>query len=44
MEMDAYVKRKSTTEENIQKERSLVLGQCTKLLKSKLNQSTGWSQ
>ena len=44
MKVDAYVKRKSVLEETIQKEYSLVLGQCTKMMKSKLKHSTGCSK
>ena len=35
-EIDIYMKRRSTLYENVQKSYSLVLGQCTDLLKSKL--------
>ena len=41
-EIDAYVKRKTTLEDNIQKAYALVLGQCTELLQSKLKQQTSW--
>ena len=44
VEVDAYVKRKSMLEENTQKTYSLVLVQCTELLKRKINQSKGWSE
>ena len=42
-EVDAYVKRKSLLSENIQKACSLVLGQCTELMKSKLKSSKKWA-
>ena len=38
-EIDIYMKRRSTLYENVQKSYSLVLGQCTDLLKSKLKNS-----
>ena len=41
-EIDIYMKRRSTLDENIQRYYSLVLGQCTYLLKSKLKQSHEW--
>ena len=41
-EIDIYMKRRSTLEENVQKCYSLVLSQCTDLLKSKLKQSHEW--
>ena len=41
-EIDIYMKRRSTLDENVQKCYSLVLGQCTDLLKSKLKQSHEW--
>ena len=40
--VDAYVKRDSILDENIQKAYSLMLGQCTELLKSKLKTTTDW--
>ena len=39
---DAYVKIDSILDENIQKVYSLMLGQCTELLKSKLKTTTDW--
>jgi hypothetical protein len=36
-EVDAYIKRKGILYENVQKAYSLVLGQCTDLLQSKLH-------
>jgi hypothetical protein len=42
-EIDAYIKRKTMLEDNIQKAYSLVLGQCTDLLQSKLKQQTQWA-
>ena len=41
-EIDSYVKRKALLTENIQKVYSLVLGQCTELLRSKLKQHADW--
>ena len=38
--VDAYVKRDSILDKNIQKAYSLMLGKCTELLKSKLNTTT----
>ena len=37
------MKRRSTLDENVQNSYSLVLGQCTDLLNSKLKQSNGWN-
>ena len=42
-EIDAYIKRKGILEDNIQKAYSLVLGQCTDLLQSKLKQQATWA-
>ena len=42
--VDAYVKRDSILDENIQKVYSLMLGQCTELLKSKLKTTTDWTK
>ena len=42
-EIDIYMKIGSTLDENVQKSYSLVLGQCTDLLKSKLKQNTEWN-
>ena len=42
-EIDIYMKRRSTLDENVQKSYSLVPGQCTDILKSKLKQINGWS-
>ena len=42
-ELDAFVKRKSALDDNIQKAYSLVIGQCTDLLQSKLKQQANWS-
>ena len=41
-EIDIYMKRRSTLDENVQKSYSLVLGQCTYLLKSNIKQSNEW--
>ena len=43
MEVDAYVKFNSI-KVNVQKAYSMVLVQCTKLLKSKTNKIKGWNQ
>ena len=40
--IDLYVKRDSILDENLQKEYSLIFGQCTELLKSKLKSSVNW--
>ena len=40
--VDAYIKRDSILDENIQKAYSLMLGQCTELLKRKLKTTTDW--
>ena len=37
-ELEAFIKRKSALDDNIQKACSLVIGQCTDLLQSKLKQ------
>ena len=42
--VDAYVKRDYILDENIQKAYSLMLGQCTELLKSKLKTTTDWTK
>ena len=42
-EIDIYMNRRSTLDENVQKSYSLVLGQCTDLLKRKLKQSNKWN-
>ena len=42
-ELDEYIKRKSMLDDNIQKANSLVIGQCTDLLQSKLKQQANWS-
>ena len=41
-EIDIYMKRISTLDKNLQKCYSLVLGQCTDLLKSNLKKSHEW--
>ena len=41
-EIIAMVKRKNTLKSNIQKVSSLVLGQCTELMKDKLKASSKW--
>jgi capsular polysaccharide biosynthesis protein len=40
---EAFVKRTATLEDNIQKTYSLVIGQCTDLLQSKLKQQAQWN-
>ena len=40
--IDIYVKRDGIFDENLQKAYSLIHGQCTKLLKSKLKTSANW--
>ena len=42
-EMDIYMKRRSILDENLHKSYSLLLGQCTDLLKRKLKQSNEWN-
>ena len=42
-EIDSYIKHKGLLQENIQKAYSLILGQCTKLMKSKLKSSDQWA-
>ena len=41
--IDAYIKRDAALDDNIQKAYSLVLGQCTDLLQSKLKQQNTWA-
>ena len=41
-EIDIYMNRRSTLNENVNKSYSLVLGQCTYILKRKLKQSNKW--
>ena len=43
-EIDAYIKRKGILADNVQKAYSLVLGQCTDLLQSKLKQQATWAE
>ena len=40
--IDIYVKRDGILDENLQKAYSLIHGQCTELLKSKLKTSANW--
>ena len=42
-QLDEYIKRKSMLDKNVQKAYSLVIGQCTDLLQSKLKQQANWS-
>jgi hypothetical protein len=42
-ELEAYIKRKAMLDDNIQKTYSLVIGQCTNLLQSKLKQQAQWT-
>ena len=41
--ISAYIKRDELLEDNIQKAYSLILGQCTDLLQSKMKQQTSWA-
>jgi hypothetical protein len=41
--IDAYIKRETMLQDNIQKAYSLILGQCTDLLQSKLKQQAQWA-
>jgi hypothetical protein len=41
--IDAYIKRDAILDDNIQKAFSLVLGQCTDLLQSKMKQQSTWA-
>ena len=41
-EIDSYIKRRSILDDNIQKAYSLILGQCTDLLQSKMKQQATW--
>ena len=41
-EVDAYIKRRAILDDNVQKAYSLILGQCTDLLQSKLKQQRQW--
>jgi len=43
-EVDAWIKRRAILDDNIQKAYSLILGQCTDLLQSKLKQQSQWLQ
>ena len=40
--IDIYIKRDGIIDENLQKAYSLIHGQCTELLKSKINTSANW--
>jgi hypothetical protein len=42
-ELESHIKRKSILDDNVQKACSLVIGQCTNLLQSKLKQQAQWS-
>jgi hypothetical protein len=42
-ELRSHIKHKSVLDDNIQKAHSLVIGQCTNLLQSKLKQLSAWS-
>lgn len=42
-ELAEYIKRKSMLDDNVQKAYSLVIGQCTDLLQSKLKQQANWT-
>jgi hypothetical protein len=41
--IDAYIKRSAIQDNNVQKAYSLVLGQCTDLLQSKMKQQNTWA-
>ena len=41
--LDEYIKRKSMLDDNVKKAYSIVMGQCTDLLQSKLKQQANWS-
>jgi hypothetical protein len=43
-QINQCIRRSAVLEENMQEACSLVLGQCTKLLQTKLKQSNGWNQ
>ena len=43
-ELESHVKRKDALDDNIQKACSLVTGQCTDLLQSKLKQQAQWDK
>jgi hypothetical protein len=42
-ELESHIKRKSILDDDVQKACSLVIGQCTNLLQSKLKQQAQWS-
>ena len=42
-QIDQYIRREAILQENMQKAYSLVLGQCTELLRAKLKQSNEWT-
>jgi hypothetical protein len=43
-QIDQYICREAILQENMQRAYSLVLGQCTELLRAKLKQSSDWAQ
>jgi hypothetical protein len=42
-QIDQYIKRNALLQENTQKAYSLILGQCTELLRAKMKQSADWA-
>jgi hypothetical protein len=42
-QIDQYIKRNAMLQENMQKAYSLILGQCTELLRAKMKQSADWA-
>jgi hypothetical protein len=43
-QIDQYIRQEAMLQENMQRAYSLVLGQCSKLLRAKLKQSSDWAQ
>jgi hypothetical protein len=43
-QINEYIRRQAILQENMQKAYSLILGQCTELLRAKLKQSANWTQ
>jgi hypothetical protein len=43
-QINEYIRREAILQENMQKAYSLILGQCTELLRAKLKQSADWTQ
>ena len=42
-QISEYIKREATLQQNMQRAYSLILGQCTELLRAKLKQSNDWA-